>query len=701
MTLNPASGSPPGLWEDDFDGAGAAAMAAGCEGAREDWEEVRALEDPKDGSARSRGVENETCLLAPEVAFADGAITAKLRAAHAPAGFVLRYRDSGHYLGLYLDIAQGTAMAREWNGEEPTLLGASTFKLSSGAHELTAVLEGARLVVFVDGRRILDVAGARQESGRVGLLAAPLAVGQFDDVSAEASRHGASLLIGPATPAVARLGRLYDLQLRCADLSGEEKPSSCSYTLSGGVLPRGLSLSRSGKVAGIPSAPGESRFTVEARGPGGRAARRRLRLRVEAVQWPRFPFDGAARVEPVLAVHYSTDDIGQNLTSLSRLGHPDRMLFALHKDHPLLRLTLMSCPANRYLGTGSLDESSDAAAVWRRLALDPDFSWLELGGHGYSHSPDGDSNRNHHEFSIAQSGCNVDHTALGALEYCRKRFTLAREIYRKIGIPDERISVMRFPGVEDSPEALRAAAEAGFVMIFGSRHPDEPGREWWISYPGGGEILEIENSSLLRAFARAEDLEAALMQGRIHPEEARAAPELRAAVQRGLGYVERVVAGGGILNLSDHWWETFQEIGGTVPRYLVLDEVLKEIEGRYGPRAWYPRARELAMWLEARRRAEVVWSEQGGEVRVRIEPPPKWRDLKLEGLENASIVIGLPAGWTGVGNVRIKEGDKGPAAWRPLDPSRYWLEPRGLAVIVPLRGPIEIRATSSGGAPPR
>jgi len=133
----------------------------------------------------------------------------------------------------------------------------------------------------------------------------------------------------------------------------------------------------------------------------------------------------------------------------------------------------------------------------------------------------------------------------------------------------------------------------------------------------------------------------------------------------------------------------------------VLDEVLKEIEGRYGPRAWYPRARELAMWLEARRHAGVVWSEQGGEVRVRIEPPPKWRELKLEGLENASIVIGLPAGWTGVGNVRIKEGDKGPAAWRPLDPSRYWLEPRGLAVIVPLRGPIEIRAASSGGAPQR
>jgi hypothetical protein len=259
---------------------------------------------------------------------------------------------------------------------------------------------------------------------------------------------------------------------------------------------------------------------------------------------------------------------------------------------------------------------------------------------------------------------------------------------------------MRFPGVEDSPHALRAAAEAGFVMIFGSRHLDEPGREWWISYPGG-EILEIENSSLLRAFARSEDLEAALRQGRLRPEDARAAPELRAAVQRGLAYVERVAAGGGILNLGDHWWETFEEIGGARPRHLVLDEVLREIEGRYGPRAWYPRARELAMWLEARRRAEAAWSEQDGGVLVRIEPPQRWRDLKLEGLENASIVIGLPAGWTGVGNVRIKEGRGGPAAWRSLDPSRYWMEPRGLAVIVPLRGPIEIRAARSGGAPPR
>ena len=158
---------------------------------------------------------------------------------------------------------------------------------------------------------------------------------------------------------------------------------------------------------------------------------------------------------------------------------------------PLLRVTLMSCPANRYLGAGTLDDSPEAAAVWRTLASDPEFSWLELGGHGYSHSPDGDANRDHHEFSITESGCNLDHAALGEREYFRKRFALARELYRKNGIPDERVAVMRFPGVEDSPEALRAAAEAGFVMIFGSRclataqeTAGEPSAGWgvcWIS----------------------------------------------------------------------------------------------------------------------------------------------------------------------------------------------------------------------------
>jgi hypothetical protein len=269
---------------------------------------------------------------------------------------------------------------------------------------------------------------------------------------------------------------------------------------------------------------------------------------------------------------------------------------------------------------------------------------------------------------------------------------LAREAYRKAGIPDERVVVMRFPGVEDSAQALRAAAEAGFLAIFGSRHLDEPGREWWIPYPGGGQILEIENSSFLRSFARADDLEAGLKEGRIPPADAASSPEFQAAVKRGITYVERVAAGGGILNLTDHWWETFAEIGGIEPRYLVLDSVLSDIEARYGPRAWYPRARELAMWLEARREAPASWSERGGSVHVRLEPPPRWLELKLEGLDTASILLSLPPGWQGISSVRIKEGD---GQWRSLDPSLYWLEPRGLAVTLPFHGPVEIEVLRS------
>src|SRR5213594_1491698 len=69
--------------------------------------------------------------------------------------------------------------------------------------------------------------------------------------------------------------------------------------------------------------------------------------RAPGVMWHRFPVSPSARIEPAIAVIYSSDNIGPTAT-LARLGYPERNLFRLHRDHPQLKLVLTSCPANRY-----------------------------------------------------------------------------------------------------------------------------------------------------------------------------------------------------------------------------------------------------------------------------------------------------------------------------------------------------------------
>ncbi len=372
------------------------------------------------------------------------------------------------------------------------------------------------------------------------------------------------------------------------------------------------------------------------------------------------------------------------------LGHPERFLFRLHRDHPRLKITLAAAPANRYLGESTLADHPVSVALWRSLALGSPFEWIELAGHGYTHSPEGDSNLDHHEFSTKNTGCNLDHTAMSDPAYCLRRLTLAREACRAAGISDDRLVVMRFPGSVDTPQALGAALEAGFIAVLGRRHGRDPGREWWIPAADAREILEIEDVLLLDAFARSRDLEAALAAGRMAPVAVTKSAEFRAAVARGRDLVDRIAAGGGILNLTDHWWDTFTEIGGAQPRYLLLDAVLRDIEERYVGRTWYPGARDLALWLDARRSATVSWREEPGGVHVEIEPPPHWGRLSLTGLGAASLVVSLPARWEGVGGVRIREGLE---EWRSLDPSLYWMTPEGLAVTFPLRGRVHLHLT--------
>lgn len=332
-------------------------------------------------------------------------------------------------------------------------------------------------------------------------------------------------------------------------------------------------------------------------------------------------------------------------------------------------MTLTLCPENRYVRRvdGAVRRTSEQ--VWREIVSGPRLEWLELGGHGYAHSPDGDTNEDHHEFSITESGCNVDHAALGDRRYCERRFALARESMERAGVPQGALAVMRFPGVDDSPEARRAAAREGYLALLGSRHLDEPGRAWWTAYPGG-EILEIQNLAFDRAFARSEELERALAEGSVRPDALRGSAPFEAALAKGRALVRRLETQGGIVNLSGHWWETFESVAGVMPRYLLLDTWLSELPAET---VWWPSARELALWLELRRRAVVTWSRENHRVEIRLTAPPGWRP-PAEGFR-ASIVALVPGG-EAIVEVR-RDG-------RPLPRDSWWQDGGKVIVVFPM-----------------
>lgn len=415
-------------------------------------------------------------------------------------------------------------------------------------------------------------------------------------------------------------------------------------------------------------------FSCSPAGPGG------VQNAGSAV-WPRFPADPLVRGERTLAVLYSTGNLGPR-TTLAQLGYPGRNIFRLHEDHPQLHVVLMSCPANRYSGEGTVLDSKDASATWRMLALDPRFDWLELGNQGYTHSPPDDTDLNHHEFSLSQTGCNVAHTGLDDPGYVTGRFDLIRGAYRSLEIPDERVVLLRFPGMTAGPRALAAAAQAGFVASLGSS---------LIKAPDQGELVEIPDTRILRKFAQSDPLEKALANGRLKRETVAESEEMKGAVALGVAVAEEAARGGGILNLSDVWNETFAFIGGTYPRYLILDAVLDAVEERYRGRIWFPQGRELALWLALVRDARVEMTAAGDGYIVTIVPTEGWTRVAGEGLAEASLIVGLPAAVESVSAVRIRAD--GEEEWRDIASRNHWMERRGLAVVFPIRGSVELQIT--------
>ena len=659
---------------------GAIGLQPGCGGSLADWHIARSIEDPRDGALRSVSRTSHSCLLIPDLELDNGAVAVSI-ASRSSAGVVLRYRDAEHYLSIELTPSAGFGLVGERIGEGFSPLALFSFE-GRPRVDLVAVFDGTRLALFVDRVQVAAVTGITPQNGLAGPLAKGKTVAEYDDLiilQPEETRAG---VISPTRLPIAQVGWPYETELSCLG-PADDDPTACTYALRGGSLPEGLSLDPDGRIAGTPRAPFDRPLMIAATRADGRTTTQSIRLQVEAVSWPRFPFAAGSRIVPSLAVLYTPDDISQNVT-LESLGAPDRLLFRLHADHPELKISMMSCPANRYISGPPLASQPKAAAIWRRLAMDPLFDWIELGGHGYTHSPDGDQNLHHHEFSVTQTGCNVDHSLMQDPEYCRLHMSAARESYRAAGIPDDRVMVMRFPGADYSPQAIRAAAEAGFIAILGSAHRDEPHREWWISHEGG-EILEIQHTSVL-ALTVYEDLEKGLSSGTIAPSEMTRSIEFLEALEKAKQRLGTAASRGGILNLFNHWWETFVEVQGVMPRYHLFDALLDGINDDYAGRVWYSGAREMALWLDARRFAVVSWIARSRGLTLQIEPPTYWTTLGLDGLERASLRARLPVDCSDVAEVRAVAG----ASSSTLETSDYWVESGTLAVTFSMKGSMRL-----------
>jgi hypothetical protein len=661
-------------------------LKPGCGGSAVDYWVARQVEDLRQPAIQWRGSENESCLVSSSV-WRDGVASARVAPRGEAAGFALRYLDAERYIGVYVDLRAGLASAKEWNGDDGRVLASVAFDPPRRvrAPRVTAAAVGDRVVLYVEGRRVLDAKGATPRAGAVALLAAPLCEAEVDQAATLPLASEAAAFVEPLVLPDTVVGGEVDVTPVCHQpIRPEDEQRPCHWSAEG-TLPSGIGLSAAGRLMGSPREAGifGVRLTVVT-AEWEYPTRQTLSLRVDGATWPRFPVDPATRRDRTLAVLYTPDDIGPNIT-WEKLGRPEGGLFRLHREHPNLRVTLMLCPENRYISPPAADARASAEKVWRDIVTDPNLSWLELGGHGYAHSPDDDVDLHHDEFSTEQSGCNVDHAALGERGYCERRFAQARASMRRAGIPDEALTVMRFPGLADSPEALRAAARDGYLAIFGSRHQQQAGRPWWTPLPDGGEVLEIQNVPVQRALLASEELEQGLENGSIDPATVRDSAPFREALDKGRTLLRRLEAQGGLVNLFDHWWENAKEVAGVRPREMLLDAWLRELPAE---RVWWPSSRALVSWIQLQRFARFSWRARKDRVEVVVEPPRPWRP-PAEGLE-VSLVVHVP-GHAAVAEVLV-DGD-------PLPRSRWW-DDRGRVVLAfPLRDRTRLTLRTSG--PPR
>lgn len=408
------------------------------------------------------------------------------------------------------------------------------------------------------------------------------------------------------------------------------------------------------------------------------------RIPILAGSFPRFPHDPDTRTQRRVAVLYTPDDLSATST-WTIIGYPDSGFFQIHGAHPQLKISVTTVAENRYIADPTIRNvvnNPAGAALWRDLQTKPEFaSWLELGNHGFLHSPDGDANLDHHEFDGSVSAAAHD------LASCRSAFANARKAYGQIGLDNAKIIVTRFPGYKFTAAALTAARENGFLAFF---FPRGKGEEVFYSLDGSREMLLIPDLPLPWD-ADDPELLRGITEGTITSESLSRSAPYRRALLKFEREIESRIASGGIVNFFDHWWEHGgHNVKGVPYRFRLFSDGLGYITKKYGSRVWWPFASDLAKWLQFRKYANVAISGDQRETQVRFTAPAdwdsNWTTPVAYSLARVNGVQPLPV----VSEVSYALASA-PQSWRAMPADQYWKDAQGIHLTFRFGGDVTVR----------
>jgi hypothetical protein len=402
--------------------------------------------------------------------------------------------------------------------------------------------------------------------------------------------------------------------------------------------------------------------------------------------FPRFPQDTEAKTLRDVMVFYSPDDIFSNIT-WKFIGYPDSGFFMIHNAFPKLKCTIQTVAENRYLGdipNRNIENDPVAAQIWRDLFTKPEFrSWLEFGNHGYFHSPDGDPNLDHHEFNG-----NVNPAAFDS-GFCYGTFAKARKTYAALGLDNDRIFVMRFPGYAHTPMALRALPDMGFLAYF---EYSRTGREKYLDVGGGREILAIPTVQLVDIFD-TQKLVQEIQDGFVGPFDLGASRTYQSALAGGLAALDSLARDGGVINLFDHWWEHSRtEIKGVHYRYRFFKDILEGLDRKYGKRVWWAFGSDLALWSHLKRNAPVSLESDRHGATVSFGKPLVWKpgwSVSAGYTLATNDSSAFPAPWS----IRYSLESEGYAKAHFLGANEYWVEGDRLHFAFPYSGALKVRVS--------
>lgn len=353
--------------------------------------------------------------------------------------------------------------------------------------------------------------------------------------------------------------------------------------------------------------------------------------------FPRFPHDTVLHISRKVAILYTPDDINSDITWKS-IGYPNSGFFMLHQRIPEIKYTTQIVSENRYLGDNNqkinITNDPEASKIWYALQHYTEFSsWNEFGNHGYNHSPKGDSILSHHEFSAKWNPSSSNY------DWCFNTFQKARNSYEQIGLNNDKIIVMRFPGYKHTKQALEALVDQDFIAFFDNENTN--GFESWVKLANDKQILKIPDVHFIE-IADDPKLIQGLDQKQISPERLRSNESYRKALKKMVAEFDRRASQGGIVNIFDHWWESSAWTkNGTPYRMEMLTDAIHAIMNKYQHQIWWPFGSELAKYLHLSHKMKVQQTTANNTIQLKFSHIGRWKnewatELSYDLLEQAT-----------------------------------------------------------------